>query len=71
MIVAVLTILAANGDAVQMRSLESFATLPACEAFLVEDAPNRAVFQQALAERLGQPVAIAARCVEITPGVPA
>ena len=71
MIVAVLTILAASGDRVQMRSLDAFGTLAACEAFLIEDAPNRAAFRQALADRLGQPVALDARCVRIAPGVSA
>jgi hypothetical protein len=68
MIVALLTILSIAGPVAQLRSVEVFPSAAACEAWLEADAANRAAFALALRRRLGEPVTVDARCLDLAPG---
>jgi len=71
MIVLVLSILTAAGPVAHLRSVESFASLEACHAALLEEQSEISRLQREIAAQLSQPVRIDARCVDLAPGVPA
>jgi len=71
MIYIILTILTAAGPLGQLRSEEPFATAEACAAAIAAEAPQLARLQSLLVARLGRPVRIDARCVDLSPGTPA
>ena len=70
MIVALVTFLTMTGPLGTFRSIDTFETMASCEAFLAEERARHVAARAALAARIGVPVAISARCVDLTPGVP-
>lgn len=71
MIVIVVTFLTATGPLGTLRSVATFETRKSCEFAVQAETPRYRAMRGRLAGRLGAEVSFDARCVDLTPGVPA